>query len=323
MKNRSTVEVLLEELRRASCRSRLSTRTAETYNRWARRYLRFRRDRELSEMGDAEVKAFLTHLAANGASRSTQSQALSGLRFLYRQVLHTQLGEVEGIVLPRLPREAPAVLSLGEFQRLIAATEGMERLIFRLLFGTGLRLEEALGLRVRDIDFDDERIHVRDMNARTTRSTVLPAGIIGELHRNLREVRAVHSNDLREGYGRILIPYAMWQKNPNQARAWEWQYAFPAPRRTPDPKKGVIRRHHLSKSTVNRRLGEAVALAGIEKSVSCACLRRSFGYHLLTTGCDPARVQELLGCRNMKTVTGYGPTPARSGNSTTSPLDLL
>ncbi len=323
MKNRSTSKVILEELRRACGRSALSMRTARTYDRWARRYLRFRSNHELAEMGDVEVNAFLRQLAASGASRSTQGQALAGLRFLYRQVLHTELGEVEAIDIGGLPREAPAILSLGEFQRLIAATGGLERLIFRLIFGTGLRLQEALNLRVRDIDFADERIHVRDRNARTMRSTLLPAGITAELHRHLREVRTVHSKDLRAGYGRILIPYAMWQKNPNQARAWEWQYVFPAPRRTRDPRKGAIRRHHLSKSTVNRRLGEAASLAGIEKSISCACLRRSFAHHLVATGCEPRRVQKLLGCKSIKTVTAYSPTPVRPSSSMTSPLDLL
>ena len=120
-----------------------------------------------------------------------------------------------------------------------------------------------------------------------------------------------------------MIPYALWQENPNRARAWEWQYVFPAPQRTRDPHKGAIRRYHLSKSTVNRRLGEAVALAGIEKSVSCACLRRSFAHYLVATGCKTRRIQELLGCKSIKTVTGYGPTPARGGNSMASPLDLL
>ncbi len=259
----------------------------------------------------------------SGASRSIQGQALAGLRFLYRQGLHTELGEVEPIDIGGLQREAPAILSLGEFQRLIAASEGVERLIFRLIFGTGLRLQEALTLRVRDVDFAGERIHVRDRSARTMRSTLLPAGITAELHGHLREVRTVHSKDLRDGYGRILIPYARWQENPNLARAWEWQYVFPAPRRTRDPRKGVIRRHHLSKSTVNRRLGEAASLAGIEKSISCACLRRSFAHHLVVTGCEPRRVQKLLGCKSIKTVTAYSPTPARSSSSMTSPLDLL
>ncbi len=222
-----------------------------------------------------------------------------------------------------MPREAPSILSLGEFQGLIEAAEGMERLIFRLLFGAGLRLEEALSLRVRDVDFDNDRIHVRDSNARTTRSTMLPAGVTDELRQHLKKVRALHSQDLREGYGRILVPYALWRENPNRARAWEWQYVFPAPRRTRDPHKGAIRRYHLSKSTVNRRLGEAVALAGIEKSVSGACLRRSFAHHLVAIGYEPRRVQELLGCKSLKTVTSYGPTPALGGNSMTSPLDLL
>ncbi len=316
------VEVL-EELRRATSRSRLSSRTGKTYERWARRYLRFRGNRERAETGDSAVRAFLRQLATSGASRSTQGQALSALKFLYRQVAHPQLGQVEEIVLPRGRREALAILSLGEFQRLIEATEGTEGLIFGLLFGTGLRLKEALSLRVRDLDFDNERICVRDKNGNTTRSTVLPAGVTGELRQHLREVRAVHNNDLREGYGRILIPYALWRENPNRSRAWEWQYVFPAPRRTRDPHKGAIRRNHVSKSTVNRRLGDAVALAGLEKSVTCACLRRSFAHHLLATGCKPRRVQELLGSRSLKTVTGYGPAPARCRNSIRSPMDLL
>ncbi len=178
-------------------------------------------------------------------------------------------------------------------------------------------------LRVRDIDLGDERIHIRDKDANTNRLTVLPAGLKGELRQHLEQVRAVHSKDVRDGYGRILIPYLVWKEDPRRAREWEWQYVFPAPRRTRDPRKGAIRRNHLSIRTVNRRLGEAVTLAGIKQPVSCSCLRRSFAYHLVATGCDPKLVQERLGCKSVKTVTGYAPRPGRSGSWISSPLELL
>ncbi len=136
-------------------------------------------------------------------------------------------------------------------------------------------------------------------------------------------VRAVHSRDVREGYGRILIPYALWKEKPSRARAWQWQYVFPASRRSRDPRKGAIRRHHVSLRTIQRRLRNAVARAGIEKPVSCACLRRSFGFHMLATGTEPELVQELLGYKSAKTLRSQMPKPVRLGGAVGSPLDLL
>lgn len=226
------------------------------------------------------------------------------------------LGEI--VVRPRRQRGVPSIVSVGEFQRVIMHAEGVERLIFQLLFGAGLRLLEALDLRIRDINFKDDRIHVRDNDGKSSRSTVLPAGLKPDLLRHLTKVRTVHCEDLREGYGRILIPYALWKENPRRAKDLVWQYVFPAPRRTRDPRKGAIRRSHLSVRTVNRRLAEAVAQAGVRKQISCSCLRRSFGFHLLATGCDPALVQKQLGC---KSVASFGIALARSWIA--SPLDLL
>ncbi len=152
------------------------------------------------------------------------------------------------------PGGAPAILSLGEFHRILVHAKATGRLIFQLLFGAGLRLEEAVRLRIRDLDLDAGRIHVRDKRARTTRFTILPDGLRAELLEHLENVRAIHSRDVREGYGRILIPYALWREKPSRARAWPWQYAFPASSRSRDPRKGAIRRHHVSARTVQRRL---------------------------------------------------------------------
>ncbi len=224
---------------------------------------------------------------------------------------------------PRRNRGAPAILSLGEFHRMIVEAKGTGRLIFQLLFGSGLRLEEAVGLRVRDLDPDAGRIHVRDQRARTTRFTILPDGLRAELLEHLENVRAIHTRDLREGYGRILIPYALWREKPSRARAWPWQYAFPASSRSRDPRKGAIRRHHVCARTVQRRLKKAVGLAGIDKPVTCAGLRRSFAFHMLATGTKPEQVQELLGYKSAKTVRSQMPTPVRLGGAVGSPLDLL
>ena len=262
-------------------------------------------------------------MSSKRLSHSTQSQALSGLRFLYREVFDTRLGEVQDIDHPRRDRGAPAILSLGEFHRVLAHAKGTARLIFQLLFGTGLRLEEAVGLRIRDFDLDIGRIHVRDKRGRTTRFTVLPDGLRAELLEHLENVRAIHTRDVREGYGRILIPYALWREKPSRARAWPWQYAFPASSRSRDPRKGAVRRHHVSVRTVQRRLQKTVALAGIDKPVTCACLRRSFAFHMLATGTKPEQVQELLGYKSAKTVRNQMSTPVRLGGAVGSPLDLI
>ena len=178
-------------------------------------------------------------------------------------------------------------------------------------------------LRIRDLDLDAGRTLVRDQKGRTTRFTVLPDGLRAELLKHFEHVRAVHRKDVREGYGRILIPYALWRDKPSRALAWPWQFAFPASSRSRDPRKGAIRRHHVSARTIQRRLQKAVSIADIDKPVTCACLRRSFGFHMQTTGTEPELVQELLGYQSAKTMKSQMPAPVRLGGTVSSPLDLL
>jgi integron integrase len=232
-------------------------------------------------MGQAEVEAFLTHLAVEqNVAASTQNQALSALLYLYRNVLEQPI-ETVGPVRARKPKRLPVVLTKAEALRVIGAMSGVNQLMARLLYGSGLRVMECLRLRVKDIDFEQRTITVRDGKGEKDRVTMLPESAIAPLRDHLTRVRHLHAGDLKAGFGAVYLPYALERKYPNAAHEWIWQYVFPAKSLSTDPRTGVSRRHHLDESGLQRAVRQAAKLVGIDKPVSCHTLRHSFATHLL------------------------------------------
>jgi integron integrase len=315
---------LLDRVREALRVRHMSLRTEKAYLHWIRRYILFHGKRHPKEMGEAEINAFLTHLAVEGqVSASTQTQALCALLFLYRTVLEKEVGELEGLVRAKRRRKLPVVLTAEEVKSVLSRLEGVDRFFLSLLYGTGMRLAEALRLRVKDVDFSYDQITVRDGKGAKDRVTMLPASLKGDLREHLKKVKRLHEEDLRAGNGRVHLPYALARKYPGAAAEWGWQYVFPAPTLSQDPRSGEWRRHHLHERGIQRAFRAAVRAAGIVKPATCHTLRHSFATHLLMSGYDIRTVQEILGHRSVQTTMIYTHVLNRGGRGVQSPIDRL
>lgn len=300
----------------------LSLRTEQSYIQWMRRYILFHHKRHPREMGETEIRAFISHLAVSeNISASTQTVALSALLFLYRDVLKQELPYVANIERAQKPKRLPVVFTRDEVKRLLANLEGMHWLIGALLYGSGLRLMECLRLRVKDIDFTYGQITVRDGKGEKDRITMLPAKLKSPLTRHLQKIKVLHEEDLRAGYGEVFLPYALARKYANAPKQWGWQYVFPAARRSLDPRSGKERRHHLSDQAVQKAVKKAMQKARVVKNGSCHTLRHSFATHLLEKGYDIRTVQELLGHKDVRTTMIYTHVLNRGGKGVLSPID--
>jgi integron integrase len=289
---------------------------------WIVRYIRFHDVRHPQEMGAREVSAFLSHLAVERhVAASTQNQALNALVFLYGVVLERPLEKLAGVVRARKPRKLPVVLSGEEVARLLGCLEGTPLLVASLLYGSGLRLLEALRLRVKDLDFARHEVAVREAKGGRDRVSMLPDLLYEPLRAHLRSVRELHDLDLAQGFGRVQLPGALARKYPNAPADLRWQYVFPSTRRSRDRRTGHVGRWHVAETSIQRAVKRAVAEAGILKRASCHSLRHSFATHLLERGQDIRTVQELLGHRNVSTTMIYTHVLGRGGLGVRSPLD--
>jgi integron integrase len=213
------------------------------------------------------------------------------------------------------------VLTKEEVRRVIAQLSGVHQLLAKLLYGSGLRLLEALRLRVKDLDFERRAIIVRDTKGNEDRVTMLPDSLVEPLKEHLQRVKRLHEEDLAKGYGSVYLPDALDRKYPNASREWIWQYVFPSDHLSTDPRSGVVRRHHLDESGLQKAVRAAARAAGINKRVTCHTFRHSFATHLLENGYDIRTVQELLGHKDVKTTMIYTHVLQRGGLAVRSPLD--
>jgi integron integrase len=313
---------LLDQIRTATRTRHYSIRTEDSYCDWARRFVVFNGKRHPSQMGVPEINAFLSHLAVTEqVAASTQNQALNALVFMYRYVLYQDL---EGDINPiraKAPERLPVVLTRGEVRAVMGQLTGMHLLMAQILYGGGLRLLECLRLRVKDLDFAQRQIVVRDGKGMKDRLTMLPTGLFEPLRAHLADVKAVHLQDLALGLGNVYLPFALERKHPGASRDWIWQYVFPAKKIAPDPRTGKLRRHHFDETVLQRAVKAAAQKAGIEKRVGCHTLRHSFATHLLENGYDIRTVQELLGHKDVKTTMIYTHVLNRGPKGVRSPLD--
>src|SRR5437016_10351831 len=300
----------------------LSIRTEGAYRNWIKRFILFHGKRHPRELDAEAVRAFLTHLAVNEhVAASTQNQAFNALLFLYRQVLKMEPLNITGVERARTSRSLPVVFSKEEATAVIAHLKGEDKLIASLLYGSGLRLMEAVRLRVKDVDFARGEIMVRDGKGEQDRITMLPQSISKALELHLDGVKRRHEQDLKSGGGDVYLPYALERKYPNAARELGWQYMFPAANLSNDPRNGKRRRHHVLELNIQRAVKRAVAAAGIKKHATCHSFRHSFATHLLEAGYDIRTVQELLGHKDVRTTMIYTHVLNRGGRGVRSPLD--
>ena len=301
-----------------------SIRTEDAYLKTIRRFILFHHKRHPLEMGVEEIRQYLSYMATEGqVAASTQNQALSALLFLYREVLQVELPFIEGIERAKRPVRVPTVLTRTEANQVLAGLRGPYHLMASLLYGAGLRLMECVRLRVKDIDFGYQQITVRDGKGEKDRRTVLPLRLITPLKEQLTHVRQLHREDLRHGYGRVYLPYALDRKYPNASSEWGWQWVFPASNLSVDPRTGRVRRHHISEDMLQKAVKKAVRLIGITKRASCHTLRHSFATHMLEAGYDIRTIQELLGHQSIETTQIYTHVLNRGGKGVKSPLDAV
>ncbi|MEJ2330860.1 MAG: integron integrase, partial [Gammaproteobacteria bacterium] len=264
----------LDQVRNAIRVRHYSIRTEEAYLGWIKGFILFHGERHPREMAEPEVSAFLTYLAVEGrVAAATENQALNALVFLYKVVLECPLGEIEGVARAKKPQRLPVVLTADEVRGLLRHLSGSAWLVACLLYGSGLRLMEALRLRVKDLDFAHGAVLVRDGKGGKDRVVTLPDGVIAPLRQHLEHVRLLHDKDIADGFGAVVLPYALERKYPNAPREWHWQYVFPSANRSIDPRSGVERRHHLHASSIQKAIRTAVRRAGVQKPASCHALR--------------------------------------------------
>lgn len=315
---------LLEQLRTEIRRRNYSRRTEQAYAGWVKRYVRFHGLRHPRELGREELIAFLSHLATERrVSPSTQNQAASAILFLYRCVLRIPIEEPEGFARAKRPRRLPVVLTPPEAARIIDRLEGDPRTVALLLYGSGLRLLEALNLRVKDLDFERGEILVRDAKGHRDRVTMLPRVARAPLEARLDRSRRQWQEDVDRGAGWVALPHALDRKLPAAGREWAWQWVFPARRIYKDKETGRRRRHHLHETVIQRAVKRAVELSGVPKRASSHTFRHSFATHLLAQGYDIRTIQDLLGHRNVRTTMQYTHVLNKGAYAVRSPADVL
>jgi integron integrase len=313
---------LLDQVRDAIRVKHYSYRTEETYVQWIRRYVLFHNKQHPKDMSSPEVEAFLTHLATQErVAASTQNQALCALLFLYKNVLHQPLPESIDAIRAKRSHYLPTVLTPEEAKSVIQQLSDEYRLITEILYGSGLRLREAMQLRVKDLDFGQQQISILEAKGRNSRVTMMPSSIIERLQEHLVNVKRLHQQDLEQGYGAAPLPYALDRKYPNVERQWIWQFVFPSYNLSQEPRTKAVIRYHLHESGLQKAIKQAVRSTKIEKRVGCYTFRHSFATHLLQNGYDIRTVQELLGHKDVKTTMIYTHVLNRGGKGVRSPLD--
>ncbi len=315
---------LLDQVRDVIRKKHYSIRTEQAYVDWAKRYILFHNKHHPRDMGEKEIAQFISHLATDRkVASSTQNQALNAIVFLYKRVLNIELGDFGHMERAKKPEKLPTVMARTEVNKVISSMSGINQLMSKLLYGCGLRLMECVRLRVKDVDFEQNNILVRDGKGMKDRSTMLPEQLKPLLMEHLEGVKITHKQDLDNRLGETYLPFALERKYPNAAKEWGWQYVFPSEKISKDPRSGKMRRHHVSESALQRAVQKAARKAELTKHVSPHTFRHSFATHLLEGGYDIRTVQELLGHKDVSTTMIYTHVINKGGMGVQSPLDTL
>lgn len=322
MKNKSPfIQSIIEHM----IMLRYAKRTIDTYTYWIEYFIRFNDKQHPAQMGDVEAEKFLSYLANNvNVAASTQTLALNALVFLYKEVIRVPLSIQLNFQLTKRPAKLPVVLTQKEVGLLLGALPLRFQLLAQLLYGSGLRLMEAVRLRIQDIDFDYHCIRVWRAKGGRNRTVTLPKSSIEALHQQILQARKYVLNDLtNDSYDGVWLPDALARKYPKARLDIGWHYLFPSNRLSIDPEMGKLRRHHIDESGVQKAIRHAARSLNLGKTVTCHTLRHSFATHLLQRGADIRTVQEQLGHTDIRTTQIYTHVIERGASGVKSPLDEL
>jgi integron integrase len=323
---RSQQPTLLDEARKVLRLHHYSIHTERSYVEWIVRFVRFHGMRSRQDLFPAEpkIEAFLTDLALHRhVAAATQNQAMNALVWLYKRVLnHAMAGHINAV---RAHKKitVPVVMTRDEVAAVLSLMHGTSQVVAKLLYGSGLRIMEAVRLRVKDIDYQMKQLTVRSGKGDKDRFTTFPATLTPLLQSHLAGVKTLHQQDLAQGYGAVYLPHALTRKYPHAAKEWGWQYVFPARHLSVDPRSGLTRRHHVDPSVINKAIKVAVRRAGLTKLISAHTFRHSFATHLLQRGTDIRTIQHLLGHHDVATTMLYTHVLQQGGQGVPSPLDDL
>ncbi len=314
---------LLDQVREQMIMKHYSQKTIDSYVGWMKRFILFHQKRHPRDMREPEVEFFLSTLANRyNVSASTQNQAFNALLYLYRDVLHIELEAIDALR-ARKPKRVPIVFSVDEVSRVLAQLHGPVKLAAMLMYGSGLRLMEAMSLRVKDIDFGQMLIIVHDGKGFKDRTTLLPKSLIEPLRQQIEIVKVVHAADMARGFGGSTFPDALSRKYPNAPRELAWQYLLPADHLIRSYDGQSLVRHHLHESVTQKAVRAAIQRSGIHKHAGCHTFRHSFATHALHNGMDIPTLQKLLGHTDPRTTMVYLHVDINAGVLGSSPLDVL
>ncbi len=315
---------LLDQLRNEIRFRKYSIRTEKSYADWVKRFIFFHQKKHPKDMGEIEIKAYLNWLANNrNVAASTQNQALCSLLFLYRYVLNKEVTWVNEIAWAKKPKKLPVVFTRGEAKSILTLLSGDSQLISYVIYGSGLRVNECISLRIQDIDFGYKQIIVRNAKGEKERTTVLPESSIVDLQKQIAKVEIIHKNDLCDGYGSVYLPYALKRKYKNAEKEFIWQYLFPSKILSVDPRSGTKQRHHIHVSCPQKAVRKAVLQTRLRKRGTCHSFRHSFATHLLEDGYDIRTIQKLISHKDVSTTMIYTHIKKKGGQGVQSPADRL
>ena len=323
-KNPTSQDQQINDLRLAIRRLNYSIRTEKAYTDWVGRFLHFHKDVRVDDLLDKHIVTYIEHLAVQReVAPATQAAALNAIVFYFKHVLQRDIGDFSDFVKAKRREKLPVVLTTDETAKMLSAVDGIYYLLFALMYGCGLRVMEAVRLRVQDIDFGYQQVIVRESKGNKERVVPLPAKLNNTLKTHLTNIKKQHDTDLADGYGTVYVPPGLAKKYGPSSKQWVWQYVFPSYKVSADPKSGLIRRHHVHETAVQRKVRDVARQLGLQKRVTCHTLRHSFATHCLERGLDIRTIQTMLGHADVATTMIYTHLAQFSGGKTASPLDFL